>query len=185
METAKKLALTLDIDSAADAFGPMTHVIAETVRLRLPDYDPTQNSGNLEVNLVHGGTSRFMQLDGQTVVGFTHALRPTLYWYDYRQKAIHGDGTLGDEGQGYAGLGPVTDWVVDFTVARGTANSFIDFSKVNSVVLEFDGLYLGPNLQAAAAPEAAVEVAAGWISMTGGGWWCPETEFVSVGRSMS
>jgi hypothetical protein len=155
METTKKLALTLDVDSAADAFGPMAHVIAEKVRLRLPDYDPTQSSGNLEVNLTHGGTSYFTQLDGQTVVSFTHALRPTFYWYDYGQKVIHGDGTLGDAGQGYAGLSPVTDWVVDFTVARGSANSFIDFSKVNSVVLEFDGLYLGPNLQSVDAQALA------------------------------
>jgi hypothetical protein len=152
METTKKLALTLDMDSADDAFGPLTHVIAEKVRLRLPDYDPTQSRGNLEVNLIHGGTSYFTQLDGQTVVSFTHALRPTFYWYDYGQKVMHSDGTLGDATQGYAGLSPVTDWVVDFTIAKGSANSFIDFTKVNSVVLEFDGLYLGPNLQSADAP---------------------------------
>jgi hypothetical protein len=159
METTKKLALTLDIATGIDSFGPMTHVLAEKVRLRLPDYDQTQSSGALQVNLVHGGTSSFVQLDGTTVIRFSHARRPVLYWYDYRQKIAHADGTLGDDGQGYAGLSPFTDWVVDFTVAVGTANKFIDFAKLTSVMLEFDGLSIGPNLQSAAAAQSAVQIA--------------------------
>ena len=106
--------------SAGDAFDYMTHVTTSVARVCLPDYDDTQTSGELVANVIHGGGGAFLQMDGETTAQFSHAIRPALYRYDYARKAVVAPATFGDASQGYTGLSPFTDWIIDFNFTQGS-----------------------------------------------------------------
>lgn len=132
--TDRRLLLRSDIIADGASFPGMAHVAVETVQISLPQYETLQ-TGYLSARIVHGGSGVFLQQDGSTAVRFSHAIRTALYEYDFGSRQVTCTATLGDPSEGFLGLSPFTDWIIDF----GSAGIEIDFETLSSVVLTFTG----------------------------------------------
>ena len=137
----RKLHVQLDLATIAPKFfGGMTHVVATTVAVKLPDVHAT--TGAVLIELTHGGLAQqnsSADLGPAAVHTFSHARRTIPFKIDYGNPANTAGGLIGDAQQGFPGLSPFAMWEISFAAP---GNEWLDVSVIRSVQLDIAGTFL-------------------------------------------
>jgi hypothetical protein len=142
LPVTKKLAFRLDLNSTSSlGFGDMTHVVADSLAVTLPDV--TATTGTVMLELTHSGVAQQNSTIDLTQPGavhrYRHAPRTVKYKIAWANPHDTAGGLIGDDSQGFPGLSPFTMWSIDFGLP---GNEWLDLTTVKTVRLTVTGKFL-------------------------------------------
>lgn len=144
LQQTQQLSVQIEIDSNGP-FQELYNVTAETVAVSLQGITPPSGA-QLFVNLIQNGPDQCQDQSGN-IVTFSHTPRPVPFEYSYAQNEILVTGTIGDTSQGFNGLSPFANWILDFSAPMNSwlfANNNELLKQVTGLTLTFSGYALGP-----------------------------------------